>query len=66
MQMSRTIQLQHEQVDMLLKEELIAAYKDNLDDPFSPEILDAIEVLLGYYMKPSDYTEWFQNRGRDE
>jgi hypothetical protein len=60
------IELNGDQIDSIIVEDLQEVYKDNLQDPALPGILDALEVVLSYYMKPSDYTEWFQIRRRDE
>ena len=64
--MKKMIELHVEQIDQIVVEELQESYKTNLEDPISPEILDALEVVLAYYMNPSEYTVWFTNRGRDE
>jgi Tfp pilus assembly PilM family ATPase len=65
-QMMRTIELNYEQVDSIVKEELLEAYKENLKETYSDEILDALEIVLQYYMSPSEYFEWFPNRGRND
>ena len=64
--MKKTFEFNTEQIDDIIVEDLKEAYKTNLEDPAFPEILDALEVVLSYYMKPSEYTEWFRQRGRDE
>lgn len=64
--MNKTIELNTEQIDDIIVEDLKEAYKTNLEEPAFPEILDALEVVLAYYMKPSEYTRWFLYRGRDE
>ena len=64
--MKKMIELHVEQIDQIVVEELQELYKTNLEDPISPEILDALEVVLAYYMNHSEYTVWFTNRGRDE
>jgi hypothetical protein len=64
--MKKMIELHVEQIDQIVVEELQESYKTNLEDPISPEILDALEVVLAYYMNHSEYTVWFTNRGRDE
>jgi hypothetical protein len=64
--MKKMIELHVEQIDQIVVEELQESYKTNLEDPISPEILDALEAVLAYYMNPSEYTVWFTNRGRDE
>jgi hypothetical protein len=63
---SYKIELNGDQVDQIIIEDLQKEYKSNLEDPAFPEILDAFEVMLSYYMSPSEYDEWFQNRGRDD
>lgn len=64
--MKKMIELNVEQIDQIVVEELQESYKTNLEEPAFPEILDALEVVLAYYMKPSEYTRWFLKRGRDE
>lgn len=64
--MTYSITLDINQTNDIVRDSLIQSYKDNLSDPYSPEILDGLEVVIEYYMKPSEYAEWFQNRGRDE
>ena len=64
--MNKTIELTGDQIDSIIVEDLQEVYKDNLQDPAFPNILDALEVVLSYYMKPSEYTEWFESRERDE
>jgi hypothetical protein len=42
------------------------AFTWHLDDEESKnELMNAIEVLLSYYMTPSDYSAWFVSRGRE-
>jgi hypothetical protein len=60
------IELHVEQIDQIVVEELQESYKTNLEDPISTYILDALEVVLAYYMNPSEYAVWFTNRGRDD
>lgn len=64
--MKKMIELTGDQIDSIIVEDLQEVYKDNLEDPAFPEILDALEVVLAYYMKPSEYSVWFTNRGRDD
>jgi hypothetical protein len=64
--MKKTFELNTEQIDDIIVEDLQEVYKSNLEDPAFPEILDALEVVLAYYMIPSEYSVWFVNRGRDE
>jgi predicted RNase H-like nuclease len=64
--MNKTIELVTEQIDSIVKEDLLEAYRHNVEDPYSDEILDALEIVLQYYMKPSEYFEWFPNRGRND
>jgi hypothetical protein len=60
------VEVSSEDIHRIIREDLINSYKENLDDPFLPEILNALEVVIEYYSSPSEYSEWFQNRGRDE
>lgn len=64
--MNKMIELTGDQIDDIIVEDLQEVYKSNLEDPAFPNILDALEVVLSYYMKPSEYTEWFESRGRDD
>ena len=64
--MKKMIELTGDQIDDIIVEDLQEVYKSNLEDPAFPEILDALEVVLAYYMKPSEYSVWFVNRGRDD
>ena len=64
--MKKMIELTGDQIDDIIVEDLQEVYKDNLQDPAFPNILDSLEVVLSYYMKPSEYDEWFESRGRYE
>ena len=64
--MKYTIELSGEDLNRIVVDELQDAFKWNLDDESQNELLNAIEVLLAYYMKPTEYKEWFKTRGRDE
>jgi hypothetical protein len=64
--MKKMIELTGDQIDSIIVEDLQEEYKSNLEDPASSEILDALEVVLAYYMKPSEYSVWFVNRGRND
>lgn len=64
--MKYTIEVSREDVDQIVVSDLQDAFKWNLDNEESKrELLDAIEVLLTYYMTPSDYSAWFVSRGRE-
>jgi hypothetical protein len=64
--MKYTIELSGEDINRIIVEDLQDAFKWNLDSEEENELLNAIEVMLQYYMKPSEYSEWFKIRGRDE
>ena len=63
--MKYTIELSSEDLSQIIVNDLKHNYKWHLDSEGDQELLDAIEVLLAYYMKPSDYNEWFKIRGRE-
>jgi len=65
--MKHTIELSIEDINRMVVEDLQNTFKWHLDDEEAQrELMDAIEVLLSYYMKSSDYSAWFVSRGRDE
>ena len=64
--MKYTIELSGEDINRIIVDDLQDAFKWNLDSEGENELLNAIEVMLQYYMKPSEYSEWFKIRGRDE
>ena len=63
--MKYTIELSGEDINRIIVDDLQDAFNWNLDSEDKNEVLNAIEVLLAYYMKPSDYSEWFKIRGRE-
>lgn len=64
--MKYTIELSIEDVNRIVIEDLQDAFKWHIDDEEAQrELMDAIEVLLAYYMKPSEYSAWFVSRGRE-
>jgi hypothetical protein len=63
--MKYTIELAGEDINRIIVEDLQDAFKWNLDSEEENELLNAIEVMLQYYMKPSEYSEWFKTRGRE-
>ena len=63
--MKYTINLFREDINGIIVEDLQNAFKYNLKDESQNELLNAIEVLLAYYMKPSEYSAWFVSRGRE-
>ena len=62
--MKYTIELSGEDINRIIVDDLQDAFKWNLDSEGENELLNAIEVMLQYYMKPSEYSEWFKTRGR--
>ena len=64
--MKHTIELSIEDINKIVVSDLKDAFNWHLDSEESEyELMNAIEVILSYYMKPSDYSEWFQTRGRE-
>lgn len=63
--MRHTIELSTDDITNIVAEDLKDAFAWNLDNQETEnELLNAIEVVLQYYMKPSEYSAWFTNRGR--
>jgi len=55
--------LTYEQIDLIVVTELKDAYKINAECTYQDrELLDAIELLLGYFMPVRDFNEWSQNQ----
>ena len=64
--MKHTIELSIDDINKIVVEDLKGAFKWNLDnEEAEEELMNAIEVILTYYMKPSDYSAWFVSRGRE-
>ena len=64
--MKHTIELSIDDLNRIVVSDLKDAFSWNLDNQEAEtELLNAIEVLLQYYMSPSEYSEWFQARGRE-
>ena len=63
--MKYTIELSGEDINRIIVDDLQDAFKWNLDSEGENELLNAIEVMLQYYMKPNEYSEWFKTRGRE-
>ena len=64
--MKYTIEVSGEDITRIIVEDLKNAFKWNLDNQESErELMDAIEILLAYYMKPTEYSAWFTTRGRE-
>jgi|688.fasta_scaffold1216154_2 hypothetical protein len=63
--MRHTIELSSDDITNIVAEDLKDAFAWNLDNQETEnELLNAIEVVLQYYMKPSEYSAWFTTRGR--
>ena len=60
--MKHTIELSGEDINKIIIEDLKDAYNYNLDNGAEEELKNGIEVVLQYYMKPSEYAEWFRGR----
>lgn len=64
--MKPTIEIPEDDLNRIIVNDLKHAFSWNLDNQeVETELLNAIEVLLQYYMSPSEYSEWFQTRGRE-
>ena len=64
--MKHTIELSIDDLNRIVVSDLKDAFSWNLDNQEAEtELMNAIEVVLQYYMNPSEYTEWFQARGRE-
>ena len=64
--MKHTIELSIDDINKIVVSDLKDAFNWHLDSEESEhELMNAIEVILSYYMKPSDYSEWFRTRGRE-
>ena len=64
--MKHTIELSIDDINQIVVSDLKDAFNWHLDNEESEyELMNAIEVILSYYMKPSDYSEWFITRGRE-
>ena len=62
--MKYTIDISPEDHSEMVAISLKESYKWTLEHAYEEELLNGFEVVLQYYMKPSDYKEWFQIRGR--
>ena len=63
--MKYTIDISPEDHSEMVAISLKESYKWTLEHAYEEELLNAIEVLLAYYMKPSEYSAWFVTRGRE-
>ena len=64
--MKYTIEVSRQDLDQIMVRDLQDAFQWNLDsDEDKQELLDAIEVVLSYYMSPSEFSAWFVTRGRE-
>ena len=64
--MKHTIELSIDDINQIVVSDLKDAFNWHLDSEESEhELMNAIEVILSYYMKPSDYSAWFVARGRE-
>ena len=64
--MKYTIEVSRQDLDQIMVRDLQDAFRWNLDsDEDKQELLDAIEVVLSYYMSPSEFGAWFVSRGRE-
>jgi hypothetical protein len=65
--MKHTIDLSIDDINQIVVSDLKDAFSWNLDNQEAEtELMNAIEVVLQYYMSPSEYSEWFQTRGRND
>jgi hypothetical protein len=64
--MKHTIELSIEDINQIVVSDLKDAFNWHLDNEEAEhQLMNAIEVVLSYYMKSSDYNEWFKTRGRE-
>ena len=64
--MKYTIEVSRQDLDQIMVRDLQDAFQWNLDsDEDKQELMDAIEVVLSYYMSPSEFSAWFVTRGRE-
>lgn len=63
--MKYTIEVSRQDLDQIMVRDLQDAFRYNLDSDDKQELLDAIEVVLSYYMSPSEFSAWFVTRGRE-
>ena len=64
--MKHTIELSIDDINKIVVEDLKDAFKWNLGNKEAEEeLMNAIEVVLTYYMNSSDYSAWFVSRGRE-
>lgn len=64
--MKHTVEISSDDINQIVVSDLKDAFSWNLDNQEAEtELMNAIEVVLQYYMKPSEYKEWFQARGRE-
>ena len=63
--MKYTIEVSRQDLDQIMVRDLQDAFRYNLDSDDKQELLDAIEVVLAYYMESNEYKEWFKTRGRE-
>ena len=58
--MKHIIEVSRTDIDHIIVADLKNQYSLNEDNR---ELMNAIEVVLQYYMKPTEYTEWFRAKG---
>ncbi len=64
--MKYTIEIPTDDVNRIIVNDLKYVFRWKLDDEEDDcELLNAIEVVLAYYMESNEYKEWFETRGRE-
>jgi hypothetical protein len=64
--MKYTIEIPTDDVNRIIVNDLKYVFRWKLDDEEDDcELLNAIEVVLAYYMESNEYKEWFKTRGRE-
>lgn len=58
------IEIDIEEMTRIVREALMHDYEYvGDDDPGFPGLRDAIKTVLSYYMSPSDYDKWLEEKG---
>jgi hypothetical protein len=63
--MKYTIDISPEDHSEIVAKSLKETYKWTLEHAYDEELLNGLEVVLQYYMKPGEYSDWFKIRGRE-
>ena len=64
--MKTTIEIPIDDVNRIIVNDLKYVFRWELgNEEHETELMNAIEVVLAYYMESSAYKEWFKTRGRE-